>query len=1266
VSETIFQTLLSTQSLWLPALTWLLGQLSASETGIQIEDGVKKRLKWMKAPEAEKAFQEAFSLGIKRYQKNRGRNEAAKAVAIVLTHIANHDTSSLDRATVLEQIFADRVDTTAISGVVGRHIFAIENEIISKEIVNKELEWLINSYLRPAFRAQKYFTEVVGFAEIIGLLKDIKENLIPVVDLEELQKDYFEKIKTKYNLITMQGISPKVHNRTIGIRMQDVFIAIEAIQIDGIGSYKLRSQYKVGETYTDDVEIVADKALQSSFIRSKPIPGLIGIELQQLNAVADQIYLSSIRERALAAISQAQQSTIDPVIAQVIIELYKELGTLQLEELLKSKHIVIQGHPGSGKSTIVRYISWAISTQNADIISDETLPYIPIIIRAVEFGDSLEKNRVDCLDAYILEQAGRFAPLFKFALSAGKAFIFIDGLDEVGLASVRSRVKERVDDLIADPVFSDNRILVTTRIVGYQPDGVTGTFPHFELKELDDKQISQFVHNWYQAIHDEMPSSVNVETEKKQLLDAVLKNASIHKMAQNPLLLTIIALIKWQGKSLPEQRVLLYDAATQTLIKSWPAIQRSKDLDDIFIKEWLAPIAEKIFNDPTSDLIDEYTLTEELVRSMMKLKSYPELEAKQETRKTLEDISFHSGIFLPKGTDDDGRNLYGFLHQTFTEYLTAFNFAGKWEDRDPEFDLKKYAHDPYWREVLLLMAGHLGTQRRAKADQLLKAITQLNSSEYENVIHRDLILAGRILGDGVPAQSEIVVQIINNLVQLWHTTKYTGLKKEIEDVFKLLKSTEYCKALMRIANELILADYEILQLVNMVGSEYFNDQLVKMLDASDVETRMRSASILAKDGDKRGIDYLFGLLEHADKHTAKEIYYRFSELHHDKGIIATLERLIDIAGSRLLNETPDLYSLGDSDLEQYHKGVLLSARNELSQPAKWLVAVMYSSDPGAEEVLFDCLSADEDWFRLPAASMLSKKQVSQAIDVLLDLTKSDEKTIRDIAIHNLAALKLDEVIPALKSLIETGSDLDKIKAAELLIQYFDNDYGRHALLNILQSSNDAKTILAAHKVLQRIPRFYIEKEKRIDLLNNPNLLSQAINAEMLAIEGCAEGIQHLMKLLVSKDLQIRFRAAKALLSQENLDAKFVNEAEATLTDLLGCDQGDIALSAAIIFDQLGRKEAYIKLAELLKNPDAAIRYQSALTLWDGQSELSFNIMKENLPGMLLDFEPAQGIKHNRFESVGNIAFYFIRDAITPSGELMLKPKKWEDMPSLRY
>ena len=53
------------------------------------------------------------------------------------------------------------------------------------------------------------------------------------------------------------------------------------------------------------------------------------------------------------------------------------------------------------------------------------------------------------------------------------------------------------------------------------------------------------------------------------LIEALDANPGVANLASNPLLLTILALIKRQGVSLPNRRVELYELYLKTLISAW-------------------------------------------------------------------------------------------------------------------------------------------------------------------------------------------------------------------------------------------------------------------------------------------------------------------------------------------------------------------------------------------------------------------------------------------------------------------------------------------------------------------------------------------------------------------------------------------------------------------------------------------------------------------------------------------------------------------------
>src|SRR6185436_21151741 len=60
---------------------------------------------------------------------------------------------------------------------------------------------------------------------------------------------------------------------------------------------------------------------------------------------------------------------------------------------------------------------------------------------------------------------------------------------------------------------------------------------------------------------------------KEELQEALRQKSAVRALAANPLLLTILALMKRQEVNLPEQRVLLYSAYVKTLLETWNPVR---------------------------------------------------------------------------------------------------------------------------------------------------------------------------------------------------------------------------------------------------------------------------------------------------------------------------------------------------------------------------------------------------------------------------------------------------------------------------------------------------------------------------------------------------------------------------------------------------------------------------------------------------------------------------------------------------------------------
>ena len=94
------------------------------------------------------------------------------------------------------------------------------------------------------------------------------------------------------------------------------------------------------------------------------------------------------------------------------------------------------------------------------------------------------------------------------------------------------------------------------------------------LVDFDDDDIALFLEKWTQALEQAAKGASTVTQleaaeEKAELLFALERNPGVRELAANPLLLTILALMKRQGVLLPERRVQLYDQYVQTLLRHW-------------------------------------------------------------------------------------------------------------------------------------------------------------------------------------------------------------------------------------------------------------------------------------------------------------------------------------------------------------------------------------------------------------------------------------------------------------------------------------------------------------------------------------------------------------------------------------------------------------------------------------------------------------------------------------------------------------------------
>lgn len=415
-----------------------------------------------------------------------------------------------------------------------------------------------------------------------------------------------------------------------------------------------------------------------------------------------------------------------------------------LDLLAKHDGLVILGDPGAGKTTFLKYLALCLALGESAVpgLVATLGARLPILVPLSAYANALAEADValdDFLGDYYRKQGVHLpvAALLATALANGQALLMLDGLDEVQALEHRTLVVERVEQFFAYHRQQGNKFLLTSRIVGYREvRPVVDGLAECTLVDFDDEEIADFVTKWAHALERAVKGENTVaqqeaESEKAELLFAVAHSQGVRQLAANPLLLTILALMKRQGVALPERRVQLYDRYIETLLRHWNLARgldrrTSRDLDVVETTRVLAPLALWMHqNSPGVGLVKREDLRRQL-EQIYRERGEPQPE--RAAQRLLQDARDHASLLLERGAGQ-----YGFIHLTFQEYLAAVAIAqlGQSDIAPVAQLLAQHVEEPSWREVTLLTIGYMGIvqQRDGAAGETLLKLIDLHQGE---------------------------------------------------------------------------------------------------------------------------------------------------------------------------------------------------------------------------------------------------------------------------------------------------------------------------------------------------------------------------------------------------------------------------------------------------------------------------------------------------------------------------------------------------------
>ncbi|MEU8243069.1 NACHT domain-containing protein [Actinoplanes missouriensis] len=521
------------------------------------------------------------------------------------------------------------------------------------------------------------------------------------------------------------------------------------------------------------------------------------------------------------------------------------------DALTRYQHVVVLGDPGAGKTTMLKHLAFRIC--KGEISGLTGVPIFVELRRFIDSGmaDILEFAIKDCADKYGFAGAGDYV---RERLTNGTAALLFDGLDEVLGGSEASQATDayrkaagEISRLCAR--YPKAPIAVTCRRAGF--NGGLDRFQILEVLDFTWDQSRRFLENWF----------AGRQPEFRDLVNSLNRNVRMKTLAANPLILSLIAIVYENDLELPERRSELYNRCVEVLLKEWDSkrgirrysqftTDRKRDLMEELA--WHFHVQGKRYF-PESEVLS-------MIRAFLPTIGLSDASPAD----VLKEIAANYGLVKEQAT-----GWYGFWHLTIQEY-----FAAVWanehfsETRD---HLLAHRHDPWWEEVLLLLAG-----RMSDATDLLLGIAGIAGRDAsltvplvpdDDVVHRDLLLMGEcLLAAPRIRHPELRGRISESLWQIAQSSAYT---ETVDQALRILVVLGEKNRLNEISDRFLSknvdlgARFSIGRVIGQCGDESFVASVLDQAIGGDFspassfilqgahERGFRSAGVLALKGVER-------------------------------------------------------------------------------------------------------------------------------------------------------------------------------------------------------------------------------------------------------------------------------------------------------------------------------------------------------------------------------------------------------------------------------
>ena len=288
---------------------------------------------------------------------------------------------------------------------------------------------------------------------------------------------------------------------------------------------------------------------------------------------------------------------------------------------------------------------------------------------------------------------------FAKKLKQKRLLILLDGLDEVADEQDRKQVSRWVDRQMYE--YPETAFILTSRPLGYKHAQLKEGVTVLEVAPLTSGQIQDFVNQWYRETeikaqgHEDLGVIEAANRQGKLLLQEIDNNNALKDLAENPLLLTMIATVHRRRGSIPRNRVELYRDICQVLLEKR---QQAKGIPDVLTASQKQAILQPLSLELMQRNTRKFTLADITPVLEAKLANLPQVQfTPEDFLKRLQEVD----ALIAKEQEGE----FEFAHLSFQEYLAAVEIKDTHQEAcllEVFDDAEKLA---WWSETMKLYAA---------------------------------------------------------------------------------------------------------------------------------------------------------------------------------------------------------------------------------------------------------------------------------------------------------------------------------------------------------------------------------------------------------------------------------------------------------------------------------------------------------------------------------------------------------------------------------